>query len=73
MSRLAPNAGAGFVAFDNSNNKTTLLDAKTRELIAAAIAVTTRCNGRIGVHTNWAIGAGATATKQPRLLVLPLR
>ena len=42
MSRLAPNAIAGFVALDNGANKTSHLDAKTRELIAVAIAVTTR-------------------------------
>jgi alkylhydroperoxidase/carboxymuconolactone decarboxylase family protein YurZ len=41
MSLLAPNAVAGFIALD----KTTHLDAKTRELIAVAIAVTTRCDG----------------------------
>jgi AhpD family alkylhydroperoxidase len=60
MSRLAPNAVSGFMALDNGANKTTHLDAKTRELIALAIAVTTRCDGCIGVHTDRAIKAGAT-------------
>ena len=57
MSRLAPNAVAGFIALDKGANKTVHLDAKTRELIAVAIAVTTRCDG---VHTDRAINAGAT-------------
>ena len=60
MSRLAPNAVAGFIALDKGANKTVHLDAKTRELIAVAIAVTTRCDGCIGVHTDRAINAGAT-------------
>ena len=60
MSKLAPNAVAGFIALDQGANKTTHLDAKTRELIAIAIAVTTRCDGCIAVHTDRAINAGAT-------------
>jgi AhpD family alkylhydroperoxidase len=51
---------AGFVALDRGANKTPHLDAKTRELIAVAIAVTMRCDGCIGVHTDRAINAGAT-------------
>jgi AhpD family alkylhydroperoxidase len=60
MSKLAPNAVAGFIALDKGANKTIHLDAKTRELIAVAIAVTTRCDGCIAVHTDRAINAGAT-------------
>jgi AhpD family alkylhydroperoxidase len=55
---LAPNAAAGFFALDKGASKTVHLEAKTRELIA--IAVTTRCDGCIGVHTERAINAGAT-------------
>lgn len=36
------------------------LDAKTRELIAIAVAVTTRCESCISVHAEAAIKAGAT-------------
>lgn len=36
------------------------LDAKTRELIAIAVAVTTRCDGCISSHVSAAIRAGAT-------------
>jgi AhpD family alkylhydroperoxidase len=60
MSRLAPNAVAGFLALESGANNTKHLDAKTRELIALAVAVTTRCDGCIGVHTGRAIRAGAT-------------
>ncbi|TNH08020.1 carboxymuconolactone decarboxylase family protein [Testudinibacter sp. TR-2022] len=37
-----------------------VLDAKTRELIALAVAVTTRCESCIGVHAAEAIKAGAS-------------
>ena len=37
-----------------------VLDAKTRELIALAVAVTTRCDGCIGAHAQEAVKAGAT-------------
>jgi len=37
------------------------LDAKTRELIALAVAVTTRCDGCISSHAAAAQKAGATA------------
>jgi AhpD family alkylhydroperoxidase len=43
-----------------AGQKTNHLDAKTRELIALAVAVTTRCDGCITVHTDAAIKAGAT-------------
>ena len=37
-----------------------MLGAKTRELIALAVAVTSRCDGCITVHTEAAIKHGAT-------------
>jgi AhpD family alkylhydroperoxidase len=60
MSQLAPSAVAGFNELKTGANNTPHLDVKTRELIAIAIAVTTRCDGCIGVHTEGAIKAGAT-------------
>lgn len=36
------------------------LDAKTRELIALAVAVTTRCESCISVHAEAAVKAGAS-------------
>jgi AhpD family alkylhydroperoxidase len=46
-------------------------DAKTGELIAVAVAVATRCDGYIAVHTQAAREAGAIAGSVPaRLTVL---
>lgn len=39
------------------------LDAKTRELIAIAVAITTRCESCISVHTEAAAKAGATESE----------
>lgn len=36
------------------------LDNKTRELIALAVAATTRCDGCISIHASHAVKAGAT-------------
>lgn len=47
----------GLTAAQGSNGA---LDAKTRELIAMAVAVTTRCDGCISSHSAAAAKAGAT-------------
>ena len=47
----------GVAAAQGSNGA---LDAKTRELIAMAVAVTTRCDGCISSHAAAAAKAGAT-------------
>jgi AhpD family alkylhydroperoxidase len=44
----------------HANAKSTHIDAKTRELIALAVAVTLRCDGCINAHTDAAIKAGAS-------------
>jgi AhpD family alkylhydroperoxidase len=43
-----------------AGTKTNHLDAKTRELIALAVAVTLRCDGSITVHTEAAIKQDAS-------------
>jgi AhpD family alkylhydroperoxidase len=50
----------GFQALDSAAAKGGHLDGKTRELIALAVAVTTRCDGCITFHTSNAIKEGAT-------------
>ena len=60
MAEVHPDLMKGFTALDSASAKTNHLDAKTRELIALAVAVTTRCDGCITVHTKAALDAGAT-------------
>lgn len=57
---LSPDTVRGYATLSGAGAKTNHLDAKTRELIALAVAVTTRCDGCITVHTDAAIKAGAS-------------
>ena len=60
FSQLSPGTMEGYKALSTAGNKTGHLAAKTRELIAIAVGVTTRCDGCIAVHTKAAKAAGAT-------------
>lgn len=58
--QLSPATVRGYVDLSTAGQKADLLGAKVRELIALAVAVTTRCDGCITVHTAEAIKHGAT-------------
>ena len=60
LGRLSPDTLAGYQTLSRAGQKTGHLDAKTRELIALAVAVTTHCDGCITVHTGEALKHGAT-------------
>jgi AhpD family alkylhydroperoxidase len=60
IGKLTPDTLAGYQALSGAGKKTNHLDAKTRELIALAVAVTTRCDGCIAVHADAAAKLGAT-------------
>jgi AhpD family alkylhydroperoxidase len=57
---LAPAAWEGFLAFDKVAMADGSVPAKTKELIAVAVAVTTQCPYRIEVHTKRAKAAGCS-------------
>jgi AhpD family alkylhydroperoxidase len=62
-SRLLEGNPKVFTAYKGLNEavaESSALDAKTRELISMAVAVTTRCDGCISSHIDAAIKAGAT-------------
>jgi AhpD family alkylhydroperoxidase len=50
----------GFSAMAQAATKDGVLDKKTKELIALAIGVSTRCDGCIGFHTEALVKLGAT-------------
>ncbi|MHC1712378.1 MAG: carboxymuconolactone decarboxylase family protein [Solidesulfovibrio sp.] len=50
----------GIKTFDEAGAAHGALDPKTRELIALAVAATTRCDTCIAVHAKGAVTAGAT-------------
>ena len=60
LARISPDTVRGLQVLDGAAAKTGHLDAKTHELIALAVAVTTRCDGCIAVHTKAAVKNGAT-------------
>lgn len=60
IARLSPDTVKGYGQLSSANAKTTHFDAKIRELIALAVAISLRCDGCIAVHTAEARKAGAT-------------
>jgi len=60
LSQLVPDQTKNFLTFDASAVKPGVLESKTKELIAVALAVAARCDGCIAVHTHAALKAGAT-------------
>lgn len=60
LAEANPKVTKAFASLGQSLNKSRFLDAKTRELIALAVAVTTRCEGCIASHVSSACKAGAT-------------
>ena len=60
LNGLHPELVKGFGALSRGAATTKHLDAKTRELISLAVAITTRCDGCIDAHVRKAKAAGAT-------------
>lgn len=57
---LSPDVLRGLHTIESSAARTGHLDAKIHELIALAVAVTTRCDGCIAVHAAKALALGTT-------------
>ncbi|WP_429913035.1 carboxymuconolactone decarboxylase family protein [Inquilinus limosus] len=60
LGKLSPDTVRGYAALGGAGAKTNHLDAKTRELIALAVAISLRCDGCITVHADAALKQGAT-------------
>jgi AhpD family alkylhydroperoxidase len=60
LNGLHPELVKGFGALNRGAATTQHLDAKTRELISLAVAITTRCDGCIDAHVRKAKVAGAS-------------
>lgn len=57
---LAPEAWKGFLEFDRAAMADGAIPAKTKELIAIAVAMTTQCPYCIEIHVKKAKSAGCT-------------
>jgi AhpD family alkylhydroperoxidase len=60
IAHTSPDTVRGYRILGEAGTKTAALDAKTRELISLAVAVTLHCDGCIVVHTDAALKNGAT-------------
>jgi AhpD family alkylhydroperoxidase len=60
LRREIPETMQGFAALAHAATKVGALDPKTKELIALAIGVATRCDGCIGFHMDALVKLGVT-------------
>jgi AhpD family alkylhydroperoxidase len=60
LAKMSPDTLRGYRELGDAGKKKDLLGAKTRELIALAVAVTRQCDGCITIHTDAALKQGAT-------------
>ncbi|TWI67374.1 AhpD family alkylhydroperoxidase [Pseudoduganella lurida] len=60
LGQLNPDVVRGVRTLDGAAAASGKLEPKIHELIALAVAVTTRCDGCITIHTRNALDAGAT-------------
>jgi len=60
LGKLSPDTLKGYLTLSGAGAQTNHLDGKTRELIALAVAVTTRCDGYITTHVDAALKQGAS-------------
>ncbi len=60
LGELAPTAWEGFLAFDKAAMADGAIPARTKELMAIAVALTTQCPYCIEIHTKKAKAAGCS-------------
>lgn len=60
LGRLSPDTVKAYVSLSNAGARDDMLGARTRELIALAVAVTVRCDGCIATHVEAAGKHGAS-------------
>ena len=60
LGKSNPKMVKAYMALGEAAEENNVLDAKTRELISIAVAITTRCDGCIAVHADAALKQGAS-------------
>ncbi len=73
LARLAPDAIKAFGALSREAQKAGALDHKTKELIALAIGVSTRCDGCIAYHARNSVRAGASRQEVAEALAVAVQ
>jgi AhpD family alkylhydroperoxidase len=72
LRQAAPEAWAGFSALHDAVIRDGILSARTKELLALAIAVVKRCDGCIAYHAKAAARRGASAEEVAEALSVAL-
>lgn len=70
LRKEAPDAMQGFSAMAKGALQDGVLDKKTKELIALAIGVSSRCDGCIGFHAKACLDLGATRQEVAETLAM---
>lgn len=70
---LVPDAMRGFAALTKGAQAAGVVDKKTKELIALAIAVATHCEGCIAYHARAAVRTGATRQEVAEALAVAIQ
>jgi len=68
LKELIPDTLSAFGQLSRAAQKPGALDRKTKELVALAISVSTRCDGCIGYHSRGALRAGASREEVAEVL-----
>lgn len=68
LRKMIPETMNSFYSLSKEACKSGVLDEKTKELIALAIGVATRCDGCIGFHTKALVRLGATREELAEML-----
>ena len=70
LGELAPAAWQGFQAFDKAALADGAIPARTKELIAVAVALTTQCPYCIDIHTKRAKAAGCSEAELAEVIMV---
>ncbi len=70
LRKIAPDAMAGFSALAKNATQDGALDKKTKEFVALAIGVSSRCDGCIGFHVKALVDLGATREELGEVLAM---
>ena len=70
--KLAPDTMSGFSAMAKGACKAGVIDEKTKEMIALAIGVSTRCDGCIGFHAKALVNLNATREEVAEVLAMTI-
>jgi len=70
LRKIAPDAMAGFSALAKGATQDGVLDKKTKEFVALAIGVSSRCDGCIGFHVKALVDLGATREELGEVLAM---